>query len=125
MTAEEVSTATGLDVVEVLDDPPLSCIFDLGPDAGVDVFVSVDDGQGRMAGPAAVLEAYAPLLDGGEAEVIAGLGENAIYAPGFRGLAVDAGDGVFIAVGINGGFRELQEPREPLIELMSAALGRI
>ncbi len=125
LTAEEVSLATGLNVEEVVEDPPITCIFDLGVEAGVDVFVAVDDGQGRVGGPAAVFEAYTALIEDGEAEAVADLGEGAVYAPGFRGLAVDAGGGRFIGLGINGGFQHLQDPRDVLIHLAAAALERL
>ncbi len=125
LTAEEVSAVTGLDVQEVLDDPPITCLFDLGADAGVQVFVTTDDGQGRLAGPAAVFEAYTALVEGGEAAAVAGLGERAVYAPGYRGLAVDAGGERFIGLGVNGGFEHLQDPRDLLVQLAAAALGRL
>ena len=61
----------------------------------------------------------------GSAELVPDLGAAAVYAPGFRGLAVDAGDGRFIALGVNGGYTELAEPLESLVELVAAALGRL
>ncbi|MBM3696859.1 MAG: DUF3558 domain-containing protein [Actinobacteria bacterium] len=125
LTPEEVASATGLEVAEVLPDPPLYCIFDFGPDAGVSLFVAVDDGQGRLAGPEAVFAAYMELLDEGEAEEIDGLGEAALYAPDFRGLAVDAGGGRLIALGVNGGRRSLADPRDALVQLAATALERL
>lgn len=125
LTPDEVFSATGLDVEEVREDPPITCIFDPGAEAGVQVFVTVDDGQGRPGGPAAVFEAYTALIEDGEAEAIADLGEGAVYAPGFRGLAVDAGGGRFIGLGINGGYQQLQDPRDVLIRLAAAALERL
>jgi len=125
LTPDEVSLATGLNVEEVSEDSPITCVFDLGVEAGVDVFVAVDDGQGRPSGPAAVFEGYTALIEDGEAEAVAGLGEGAVYAPGFRGLAVDAGGGRFIGLGINGGYQQLQDPRDVLISLAAAALERL
>lgn len=124
LTPEEVAAATGLEVEAMVEEPPITCVFDLGADAGVDVFVSIDDGQGRMAGPAAVFQAYAG-ADNAEAEVVGGLGEGAFYEPGYRGLAVDAGGGRFIGLGVNGGFQELADPKEALVELAALALGRL
>ncbi|MBM3696126.1 MAG: DUF3558 domain-containing protein [Actinobacteria bacterium] len=125
LSPEEVASATGLEVAEVQPDPPLYCIFDFGPDAGVSLFVAVDDGQGRLAGPEAVFAAYLELLDEGEAEEIDGLGEAALYAPDFRGLAVDAGGGRLIALGVNGGRRSLADPRDALVKLAATALERL
>ncbi len=56
VTAEEVAAVTGLVVAEVRDEQPISCVFDFGEDAGVGIFVSVDDGQGRLSAPAALYE---------------------------------------------------------------------
>lgn len=125
LTAADVEAATGLRVVEVVDDPPISCVFDLGEDAGVDVFVSVDDGEGRLAGPAAVFAGYADLVADGAAEAVDGLGAGAYYSPDFRGLVVDAGGGRFFGVGVNGGFSELAEPRDVLVGLADVMLGRL
>ena len=125
ITADEVTAATGLAVVEIRDEPPIACIFDLGADAGVDIFVSVDDGQGRITGPAAVFENYQALVADGEAEPIPGLGEAALYAAEFRGLAVNAGGGKFISLGVNGSFQQLQDPRDALVSLAESALGRL
>jgi hypothetical protein len=125
LTADEVEEATGLPVVEVIDEPPITCLFDLGADAGVDLFVVVEDGEGRLRGPAAVFAAYAELVADGEAEPIDGLGAAALYAPGFRGLEVDAGGGRFVGIGINGGFTELADPRDELITLARLMLSRL
>jgi hypothetical protein len=124
LTPEEVAAATGLEVEAMVEEPPITCVFDLGAAAGVDVFVSIEDGQGRLAGPAAVFEAYAT-SDGAEAEAVAGLGEGAFYEPGYRGLAVDAGGGRFVGLGVNGGFQELTDPRDALVELAALVLGRL
>ena len=124
LTPEEVAAATGLDVEAMVEEPPITCVFDLGAEAGVDVFVSIDDGRGRAAGPAAVFEAYAT-ADNAEAEIVGGLGDGAFYEPGYRGLAVDAGGGRFIGLGVNGGFQELADPRDALVELAALALGRL
>ncbi len=125
LTADEVGAAAGLAVAEVVEEPPITCVFDLGTDAGVDVFVAVEDAQGRLGGPAALFDGYADLVETGEAEAISGLGEAALYAPGFRGLAVDAGGGRFIALGVNGGHQQLQDPRDVLVSLAGLALGRL
>lgn len=125
LTADEVAAATGLTVIEVTEEPPITCIFDFGSEAGVDLFVTVEDAQGRLGGPAAVFEGYAALVGDGEAEAIAGLGEAAYYASGFRGLAVDAGGGRFIGLGINGGYQQLGDPGDALVALAALALGRL
>jgi hypothetical protein len=125
LTADEVAAATGLEVESLVEDGAITCVFDLGAEAGVDVFITADDGQGRMGGPAAVFENYMALVPEGEAETVAGLGERAVYAAGFRGLAVDAGGGRYIGLGVNGGFQQLAEPRDVLITLAMAALARL
>lgn len=125
LTAADVEAATGLSVVEVIDDPPLSCTFDLGEAAGVDVFVTIEDGQGRLAGPAAVYTGYADLVAAGTAEAIEGVGDGAYYSPDFRGLVIDAGDGRFVGVGVNGSFNELAEPRDVLVAMAQLVLGRL
>ena len=125
LTAAEVEAATGFTVVEVVDEPPLVCIFDLGDDVGVDVFVVTEDGEGRLGGAAAVFAGYADLAAEGSAEPVDGLGEEAYYSQGFRGLAVNAGEGRFVGVGINGGFSALAEPRDVLVELAQVMLGRL
>ncbi len=61
----------------------------------------------------------------GSAETVPDLGVAAVYSQAFRGLAVDAGSGRFIGLGVNGGYGELAEPRDVLIELAAAALGRL
>jgi len=122
LTAEEVSSVSGLDVEEVGEVSPIACVFNFGTEAGVQVVVTVDDGEGRLAGPAAVFEAYAALVEDGEAEAVAGLGEGAVYAPGYRGLAVDAGGGRFIGLAVSGGFQHLRDPRDLLVQLATAAL---
>jgi hypothetical protein len=99
----------------------ITCVFDIGADSGVAVFVAIDDGLGRLAGPASLYAAY---VEEG-AEAISGLGESAVYSSGFRTIAVDAGGGRFFAVGVNGGYSELAEPRDVLIELAAAALVRL
>jgi len=125
ISAVEVAAATGLDVEEVIEESPTTCVFDLGVEAGVDVFITVDDGRGSLTGPAALFEGYADLIEAGEAEAIDGLGADAVYAPGFRGIAVDAGGGRFIGLGINGSYQQLQDPRRALVSLAAAALARL
>ena len=122
LTTAEVEEATGLAVLEVREEPPISCVYDMGPDASVAIFVSIDDGQGRATAPASVFESYMALIENGEAEAVADLGTEAVYAPSYRGMAIDAGDAVFIAVGVNGGYTELAEPRDALIDLARSAV---
>lgn len=124
LTAEEVEAATGLTVEEVRDAPPIACDFDLGPEAGVYLQVIVEDGEGRLGGAANLLREYLLLVDQGEAEVVAGVGEQAVCCP-FRAIAVDAGDGRFFAVAVGGGYAELAEPLEVLVSLARAVLGRL
>lgn len=125
ITAAEVEAATGIRVQETRDTPPVSCVFDLGKEAGVAVFVAIEDGQGRMVGAHAVFKAMKDAVATGDAEPVAGLGQAAFYAPRVRGVAVDAGQGRFITVGVNGGFNSLQDPRKALIALAEAALRRL
>lgn len=125
LTTAEVEEATGLAVLEVREEPPISCVYDMGPDAGVAIFVSIDDGQGRATAPASVLESYTALIETGEAEAVTDLGTEAVYAPSYRGMAIDVGEGVFIAVGVNGGYTELAEPRDALIDLARAAVDQL
>ena len=125
VTVDEVAAATGLKVVESRDEPPISCVFDFGEDVGVAIFVGVDDGEGRSAAPAALFDSYMARAAEGSAEIVPDLGAAAVYSQAFRGLAVDAGDGRFIGLGVNGGYGELAEPRDVLIELAAAALGRL
>ena len=122
VTVEEVAAAAGLQVVESGADGPISCVFDFGEQTGVAIFLNIDDGEGRFGAPASVFESYMA-TEG--AESIPGLGEAAVYVQGFRGLAVDAGDGRYIGLGVNGGYGELAEPRDVLVELAAAALGRL
>lgn len=126
VTADEIAAAIGLAVVAVDDDPvlpPNGCVFDLGVSATV--FVSVDDGQGRMTGPASLFDGY--MADVGEsAELISELGAAAVYSSQFRTLAVDAGAGRYFAVGLSGGYPgELAEPHDALVALATAAMARL
>ena len=126
VTSDEITAAIGLAVVAVDDDPvlpPNGCVIDVGVSATV--FVSVDDGQGRAAGPAALFDGYT--ADVGEsAELIADLGSAAVYSAQFRTLAVDAGAGRYFAVGLSGGYPdELAEPRNALVALATAAMARL
>jgi hypothetical protein len=120
VTADDVELATGLVVVAVDDAAldPTGCVFELGLSA--DVFVET----GGLAG--FMFTNYQDLVDGGTAELIPDIGVAAVYAPGFRGLAVDVGQGEFFAVGLNGGYpEELAETREVLVALASAAAARL
>jgi len=125
VTSREVTAATGLDVVEVIDEPPLGCIFDLGDEAGVDIWVARDDAEGRLAGPASVFAEYASRLGGANARAVDGVGEAAIFDRGFRALAVDAGGGRFVLFAVNGGYQALDEPLAELTSIAQAALTRI
>lgn len=125
LSATEVSAATGLDVVEVIEESSSLCIFDLGIEAGVDLFLSMEGGEVSPGSPAAVFEEYTSLIDDAEAEAVTGLGEGAVYAAGFRGLAIDAGGGRFMLLGVNGGYQHLQDPRDVLISLAATALERL
>jgi len=124
LTAEEVEAATGLPVEEVSDEPPIACDFDLGAEAGVHIQVIIEDGAGRLGGAANLLREYLLLVDQGEAELVDGVGEQAVCCP-FRTIAVDAGGGRFFAVGVGGGYAELAEPLEVLISLARSVLGRL
>jgi hypothetical protein len=121
----EVATAAGLTVVEFEDATPISCVFDFGEETGVAIFVNVDDGEGRFGAPASLFDDYMAMVADGSAEIVSDLGVAAVYVQGFRGLAVDAGDGRFIGLGVNGGYGELSEPRDVLIEIAGRALGRL
>ena len=125
LTPDEVEAVTGLAVVAVTEETAIGCVFDLGPEAGVDVVVVVDDGEGRFIAPSFLFTEYLALVPAGEAEVISGVGERAVYSASFRGLAVDAGGGRYLAVAANGGYAELSEPRDEFIELARLAVARL
>jgi len=126
VTSPEVAAATGLTVVAVDNDPvlpPNGCVFDVGVTA--EVFVSIDDGQGRVTGAASMFEGYTAEI-GSSAEPIPELGASAVYSSAFRTLAVEAGEGRFFAVGLSGGYpEELSEPLDALVALATAAIGRL
>lgn len=113
--AAGVADATGLAIEPGRDDGPITCRFDLTETPGVHVAVIIEDGERRLGGAAAIFDGYLALVPEGGAEEIPGLGAAALYAPGFRGLAVDADGGRFFAVAIGGGYQALAEPREALI----------
>ncbi len=125
VTTEEVAAAAGLAVTEVGNESPTTCIFDFGEEAGVSIFLSVDDGQGGFGAPSSLFENYVALVADGSAETISDLGAAAVFAQSYRGLAVDAGDGRFFALGVNGGYGQLAEPRDAFIELAGIAAGRL
>lgn len=125
VTADEVSAATGLTVVESGEASPTSCVYDFGEEAGVAIFVNTDDGEGGFVAPSNVFENYMALVDEGSAEIVPDLGAAAVYSQQYRGLAVDAGGGRFIALGVNGGYGELTEPRDALVELATLAVSRL
>jgi len=121
LTDDDVSEASGLAAAEGREEGPVTCLYDVGTDSGVAIFVAIEDGQGRFSGAASLYSAYVD--EGGE--MVAGVGESAVYASGFRTIAVDAGGGKFIAVGVNGGYSELDEPRDVLIDLATRALANL
>ena len=125
LTADEVAAAAGLAVIESGEESPTSCVYDFGAEAGVAIFVNVDDGGGGFIAPSTVFDNYMAMVADGSAEIIPDLGAGAVYAQGFRGLAVDAGGGRFIALGVNGGYGELTEPQDALVELANLAVGRL
>ncbi|MCJ7725836.1 MAG: DUF3558 domain-containing protein [Acidimicrobiia bacterium] len=124
LTAEEVADATGYPVTGVRDEPPISCVFDLDTGGNVFVFVSIEDGMGRFSGAANLFEQYTLLIGDGETEAVDDLGEGAVCCP-FRTMAVDAGGGRFVAVGVSGSFDALAEPLEALNTLAEAILARL
>lgn len=121
LTADDVSAATGLTAATGREDGPITCVYDVGTDSGVSVFVATEDGQGRFSGGASLYSSYVEQ----EGEMITGLGESAAYMQAFRSIAVDAGGGRYFAVGVNGGYSELAEPKEVLVDLASVALGNL
>lgn len=125
LTAEEVAAATGLAVTDAIPDSSTTCVFDLGAEAGVDIFITVDDGAGRMTSPSAVYADYAARVGDGSAVAIDGVGAGAFYDSGFRAIAVDAGGGRFFVVGVNGGYQALEQPRDALISLAENAVVRL
>lgn len=130
LTADEVERATGIDVVAVEPDGPISCLFDLDAESRVGILLSLDDGEGRMIGGASVFDAYLTELAGDEIEIleVTGLGQAALFSPRFRGLAVDAGDGRFIAIGVHGSSATLVDPDENhdlLVELAGLVVERL
>lgn len=130
LTADEVERATGIDVVAVEPDGPISCLFDLDAEARVGIMLSLDDGEGRMIAGASVFDAYLTELVGDEIEIleVTGLGQAALFSPRFRGLAVDAGDGRFIAIGVHGSSATLVDPDENhdlLVELAGLVVERL
>jgi hypothetical protein len=84
--------------------------------------VITEDGEGRMSGAAALFDGYRTLVAEGAAEDVPGLGIAAVYSPGFRGLAVDAGGGRYFAVVVGGGYQALEEPKAELVAVAEAAL---
>ena len=58
LTADDVGGATGLAAAVGREDGMITCVFDIGADSGVAVFVAIDDGLGRLAGPASLYAAY-------------------------------------------------------------------
>lgn len=125
VTADEVAAAIGVDVADGAFEPPIACSFDVGPGAGVQLLVVVDDGEGRFIAPSRLFVEYLALVPDGEAEMIDGLGERAVYSSAFRGLAVDAGGGRFVAVVVNGGYAELAAPRDEFVAVARLVLPRL
>jgi hypothetical protein len=125
VTAEEVAAASGFAVEAGREEPPLGCRFDLSDVSGVHVAVILDDGRGRMGGAAAIYAGYRELVAEGGAEEVPGLGVSALYSPSYRGLAVDAGGGRYLAFAVGGGYQALEEPKAALVDIASAALARL
>ncbi len=125
LTTDEVSSATGFTVVSATESPPASCIYDLGDEAGVDIFVDVERGEGGVFAPSALLDAYQELVPAGDAEMVPGLGSRAVYAAGYRAIAVGDSEGHFIVIGVNGGYQALSEPADSLVQMARQALGRL
>ena len=123
VTVDEIEAITGFAVELVTDEPPITCRFDLVADSDLYIVTSIDDGQGRLGGPAAVF--VRDQDEGSESpfEPVDGVGERALYAG--RGLSVDAGDGRYFFIGVGGQYLELAEPRDQMITLAEAALTRI
>lgn len=125
LTTEQVEAATALSVVDTAEDGPATCVYDLGDDVGVDVFVSLEDGSGSFRSPSTVFAGYADELVGGGAERVSGVGADALYSPSLRAIAVDAGGGRYFVVGVNGGFTELEDPRDALVTLAGSVLEQL
>ena len=124
LTATEVAAATGYSVTGVRDDPPLNCIFDLDTGGNVFIFVGIEDGMGRFAGAANLYEEYTLLIGDGQTQAFPEIGGGAVCCP-FRTMAIDAGDGRFVAVGVAGTFEALDEPLDALTTLADAILARL
>ena len=122
--ADEVASAVGVAVVATSSDRPTECGFDLGAEAGVQVVLVVDDGAGGLIAPSWLFDEYLALVADGEAEMVDGVGERAVYATPYRAIAVDVGGGRYLAVLVNGGYAELAEPRDALVELGRLAASR-
>ena len=121
VTVGDVEASTGLAIVSVDEDPMFptnGCVFGFGLSA--DVFLATG-GHAEL-----MFTSYMDLVDGGTAELIPDIGVAAVYSSSYRGLAVDAGQGRFLAVGLNGGYpEELAEPRAALLALASAATAQL
>lgn len=124
LTADEVAVATGYPVTGVRDDPPLNCIYDLDTGFNVFIFVGIEDGMGRFAGAANLYEEYTLLIGDDETEAYPDIGGGAVCCP-FRTMAIDAGDGRFVAVGVAGTYDALAEPLGVLSTLAEAILARL
>ena len=122
VTADEVAAAVGAGVAPGRADPPLGCVFDLQDVPQVHIAVIIEDGAGRLGGAASIFEGYRALVADGDAEDVPAIGIAAVYAPGFRGLAVDAGGGRYFAVAVGGGYQALEQPKEALIALARAVM---
>lgn len=118
VTTDDVEAATGLTVVSVEGDrafPPEGCVFGFGLSA--DLWVETGDRAQFL------FTNYMDLVDDGSAELIADLGVAAVYAGGFRGLAIDAGEGRFVSLILDGGYPDqLAEPRDLMVALARAAV---
>jgi len=97
----------------------------LGDEAGVAIFVTVDDGEGRLTGAANIFADYGARAPSGGSEQIPDIGTDAYYDSAFRAIAVDGGDGNVFVIGVNGGYGELAEPRPEMVALALVALARL
>ena len=108
VTAEEIEAITGFAVELMSEEPPIDCRFDLVADSDLYVVTAVDDGQGRLGGPAAIFLRHQDESSESPFEPIENVGERALYAG--RGLSVDAGGGRYFFIGVGGQYLELAEP---------------
>ena len=70
MIVDEVTATAGLAVVESRDERPIACVYDFGEDVGVANLVSVENGEGRSAAPAASFADYMARVAEGSAGIV-------------------------------------------------------